>query len=90
MNRLFHHLADIVETANGGFDMTRKGRQYFSRFLRQHGKTLREIKTHDALVEALRECTAADFALARRRMHLTPLEEDAAMVGNESLHRLVA
>lgn len=92
MSRLFNHLAEIVETANGGFDMTRRGRQYFGRFLRQHGKTLREIKTHAALIEVLRECNAADFAMARQRMHLTPLEDTggASFSGNELQHRLVA
>jgi len=93
MSRLFNHLGEIVETANGGFDITPKGRQYFSRFLRQHGKALGDIKTHAGLIDALHECNTADFAAARQRMHITLFEDEgcgAGFVGNESLHRMVA
>lgn len=93
MSRLYSHLAEIVETADGGFNMTRKGRQYFGRFLRQHGKRLQNLKTHAALIEVLRECNAADFAAVRQRKHITPVPEDYGGIisaGNESVHRLVA
>ncbi|MGE5491121.1 MAG: hypothetical protein ACM31P_07575 [Actinomycetota bacterium] len=93
MSRLYSHLAEVVETADGGFNMTRKGRQYFGRFLRQHGKTLQSVKTHAALVDILRECNAADFAALRAREHLDPLQDEcigAASAGHQAEHRLVA
>lgn len=93
MSRLYDYLAEIVETADGSFSMTHKSRQYFSRFLRQHGMALRSINTHAALIEALRECNAADFALRRRRRRIPPIQEgtgEVSMAENESMHRLVA
>lgn len=93
MSRLYDHLAEIVETADGGFNMTRKSRQYFNRFLRQHGMVLRHISTHAALIEALRECNAADFAVLRQRRHINPVPEHdcgVGMAGNQSRHLLVA
>lgn len=93
MSRLYDHLAGVVETADGGFEMTRQSRQYFSRFLRQHGRTLRNIATHAALIEVLRECNAADFAALRQRRHIDPIEGDhgrGGMVADEALHRMVA
>ncbi|HZX32506.1 MAG TPA: hypothetical protein VFF03_14225 [Rhodocyclaceae bacterium] len=93
MSRLYSHLAEVVETADGGFNMTRKGRQYFGRFLRQHGKTLQSVKTHAALIDILRECNAADFAALRERRHLDPVPEECmgtAGAGRQAEHRLVA
>jgi hypothetical protein len=93
MGRLYDHLAEIVETADGGFNMTRKSRQYFNRFLRQHGKALRDIGTHAALIEALRECNDADFALLRQRRRLAPVQDEnrgTCKAGNEAMHRQAA
>lgn len=93
MSRLYDHLAGIVETPDGGFNMTRESRQYFNRFLRQHGKVLRDIDTHAGLIEALRQCHLTDFAALRQRRRLNPILEADTRVGmarNESQHRLVA
>lgn len=93
MNRLYNYLAEIVETADGGFNMTRAGRRYFSHFLRQHGRTLRGIKTHAGLIEALRHCNAADFAVARQQMLKTGMQQpegEFEVASNECRHRQVA
>lgn len=93
MNRLYSYLAEIAETADGGFNMTRRGRRYFGHFLRQHGKTLRGITTHAGLIEALRHCNALDFARARQRMLASAPQPAAGAPGvatNECLHRQVA